>query len=356
MTSLESPTLPSDQRNAVAAEYFGKLVERHRLGATEEDIRAAFRDFIVQTEIVADEDEITSEVPPGSDSIRRVDLYTRNTYIEFKRNLIINGAIASDYIAQLDGYLLDGAKSGRGVQNGILTDGVNYLKRSIGDHLRPLPPDSQRTWNQPGQGPLVREYIRAIIDTDGADIVPSNETLTKHFGIESELLKQATALLIDAHNEHRELPTVAVKRKLWQELLQVALGQDSTGDDAQTDWLFIRHTYLTTVIALILHAHFGIDVVRQADLNPAGLLDGAMLNAQAGLKGVIESDLFQWPGEIGQTEYVRYIARKVAQFDWSHRADELAAILYQNTITPEERRRMGNTTPLAGWRRRLLTK
>ena len=341
MTSPASQPLSLDQRNAIAAEYFGKLLERHQNGDTEEDIRMAFRDFIVRTGIIADESEIKSEVPPGSDSIKRVDLYTRNTYVEFKRNLIKGGEIDAESIAQLDGYLLANAKSGWGIQNGILTDGVNYLKRSVGDHLRPLAVDSRRIYNQPGQGPLACEYIHAIINTDGADIKPSSETLTKHFGIDSELLKQATALLIDAHNEYRDHSTVAVKRKLWQELLQVALGQDSTGDPEAADWLFIRHTYLTTAIALILQAHFGINVVQQADTNPVGLLNGDTLNAYTGLKGVIESDLFQWPGEIGQTEYVRYIARKVAQFDWSHRAAELAAILYQNTITPEERRRMG---------------
>ena len=118
-----SPTPSSDQRNAVAAEYFGKLLERHQFGASESDIRMAFRDFIVQTGIIADESEIKSEVPPGADSANRVDLYARNTYIEFKRNLIIGGDIAPDYIAQLDGYLLDAAKSGWGIQNGILTDG-----------------------------------------------------------------------------------------------------------------------------------------------------------------------------------------------------------------------------------------
>lgn len=341
MTATALSALSLDQHNAVAAAYFGKLLERHQQGATEEDIRMAFRDFIIRTGIIADESEIKSEMPPGSDSIKRVDLYTRNTYVEFKRNLMIGGEIDPGAIAQLDGYLLDSAKSGWGIQNGILTDGVNYLKRSVGDHLRPLATDLRRIYNQSGQGPLVCEYIHAIINTDGADIKPGSETLTRHFGIDSELLKQATALLIDAHQEHREQPTVAVKRKLWQELLQVALGQDSTGDPDAADWLFIRHTYLTTVTALILQAHFGINVVQQAAANPAGLLNGATLNAHTGLKGVIESDLFQWPGEIGQTEYVRYIARKVAQFDWSHRAAELAAILYQNTITPEERRRMG---------------
>ena len=342
MTTAAPPQASSlDRYNAVATDYLGRLLERHNGGQSENDIRTAFRDFIIRTGIIADEREVKTEVPPATDNAGRVDMYVRNTYIEFKRNLIRAGEIDAEYVAQLDGYLMASAKSGWGIQNGILTDGLNYLKRSVGDHLRPLATEQRRSYDRAGQGPAVCEYIRAIIHTDAEDIKPGSETLTRHFGIDSDLLKQATALLIDAHNEYREHPTVAVKRKLWQELLQVALGQDSTGDPDEADWLFIRHTYLTTVTALILQAHFGINVARQAEINPAGLLNGATLNAYAGLKGVIESDLFQWPGEVGQTEYVRAIARKVAQFDWSHRAEELAAILYQNTITPEERRRMG---------------
>ena len=342
MTSTTSPA-PSylDQHNDIAAEYCGKLLDRHNGGHSESDIRIAWRDFVLRTGIVGDESAITTETPPGEGVVRRVDLRVRNTYIEFKTNIIVNGQVDSAYIAQLDGYLLDADNAGWGIQNGILTDGKHHLKRQIGDSILPGAANDLKVFDQASQGPRLWEYINGIIGTDGQDINPSAEMLTEHFGIGSDLLRQATALLLDAHRKHREHPTVAVKRKLWQELLQVALGQDSTGDPDEADWLFIRHTYLTTVTALVLQAHFGIDVVRQADTNPDGLLNGSTLNSLAGLKGVIESDLFQWPGEIGQTEYVRAIARKVAQFDWSHRAEELAAVLYQNTITPEERRRMG---------------
>ncbi len=45
MISPASQPLSLDQRNAIAAEYFGKLLERHQNGDTEEDIRMAFRDF-----------------------------------------------------------------------------------------------------------------------------------------------------------------------------------------------------------------------------------------------------------------------------------------------------------------------
>lgn len=339
---MQAPLQPAlDQHNEVAAEYLDKLLERHNNGEPEENIRLAFRDFILRTGIIADESESDAEIPPGSDSIRRVDLRVRNTYVEFKRNIVVSGRIDPGYTRQLDGYLLDSVKSGWGIQNGILTDGRHYLKRNIGDHILPLSPNAMQVFDRAGQGPRLREYLNDIIDTTAENIIPATATLTKHLGINSDLLKQATALLKDAHDAHRDNPTVAVKWKLWQELLQVALGQDSTGDPETADWLYIRHTYLTTLVALILQAHFGIDIVHQAETDPAALLNGATLNRYTGLKGVIESDLFQWPAEIGESQHIRAIARKVAQFDWTQQADELAATLYQNTISPEERRRMG---------------
>ena len=342
MTSLASPPPPSlDEHNAVAAEYFGKLLECHHGNQSENDIRTAFRDFIIRTGIIADEREVKTEVPPAVDDARRVDLYVRNTYIEFKRDLEVRSVIDPGYIKQLDDYLLASVKDGWGIQNGILTDGKRYLKRNIGDGNRPLDRNRLHTFDQSDQGPRLREYLNEILDTEAQNITPSRETLTQHLGRDSDLLKSATALLQDAHRQHRDDPTIAVKRKLWQDLLEVALGQNSTGDPDAADWLYIRHTYLTSLLGVIIQAHFGIDVVHEAATNPAALLDGSTFSTYANLKGVIESDLFQWPAEVGATQYLRAIARKVAQFNWQERPDELAAILYQNTITPEERRTMG---------------
>ena len=331
----------STELDVTAIDDLGRLLQRHNRGDSENDIRTAFRDFILHTEIIGDESEIKTEVPPATDSIKRVDMYTRNTYIEFKTNLIVNGQIEPGYISQLDGYLLEADKSGWGIQNGILTDGKHFLKRNIGESTLPLVGNLSHTFDQPKLGPRLREYLFDIINTDTRNIAPEPDMLTKHLGLGSDLLSQATALLKDTHDENRDNPTIAVKRKLWQDLLEVALGQDSTGDPDTADWLFIRHTYLTTLIALILQAHFRIDIEHVVETAPKSLINGDTLYAHSNLKGVIESDLFQWSAEIGDTEYIRAIARKVAQFDWSKRADELAAILYQNTITPEERRRMG---------------
>ena len=48
-----------------------------------------------------------------------------------------------------------------------------------------------------------------------------------------------------------------------------------------------------------------------------------------------------WPTEVGETTYLREIARAVEQFDWTQNAKEVAPTLYQNVITQEERKRLG---------------
>ena len=57
-------TAAEQSREGVARENHGKLLERHRLGASENDIRSAFRDFLVRTGIAADESGDCHRNPP----------------------------------------------------------------------------------------------------------------------------------------------------------------------------------------------------------------------------------------------------------------------------------------------------
>ena len=58
-------------------EAFGLVVERHKNGATENDIRAAFQRFL-ETAGVAALAETTTEAPPGIGNRGRMDLYVHN--------------------------------------------------------------------------------------------------------------------------------------------------------------------------------------------------------------------------------------------------------------------------------------
>ena len=107
------------------------------------------------------------------------------------------------------------------------------------------------------------------------------------------------------------------------------------------DDLFIRHTYLTAVIGMVVQASFGIDIRRMAATNPADLLIGRQFRGATGLQGVVESDFFAWPTEVGGLSLLRTLAHRVARFDWRNAPADIAAILYETVISPEVRRQLG---------------
>ena len=319
----------------------GTVIDYHNKGVSEEDIGAAFRYFVDRAGI-APFDRMHAQVRPGPDGTGRMYLYVYNTCIEFKKDILRGGTIKSEDIKQLDGYIEQLVRAGSGVRNGILTDGVNYLIRHVGTDKLPMEQgESQAVFNNPDQAPRLREYLYRVISEPATDVSPAPENLKRFFGTDSDVFRAANTMLMDAHQEHRDNPTVAVKRKLWQELLQVALGQNSANDDPEKDWLFIRHTYLSTLVSIIVQAHFGIDIEGCADNHPGNLINGRELALHTNLKGIIESDLFNWPVETGLTEYVRTIAKEVARFNWGEGSEEIAATLYQSTVTQEERKAMG---------------
>ena len=322
-------------------EAFGLVVERQKSSASENDIRHAFQRFM-ETAGVAEASEMTTERPPGVGNPGRMDLYVHNTCIEFKTNILRGGVPDPEYVDQLDGYLKSLLKAGSGVRNGILTDGVHYFLRRVGEEDLPLQKNETRSiFDRAEQAPRLREYLHSIIWVPSENISPTAENLERHFGNTSDAFLAGNLLLKEAYEAHRDDPTVAVKRRLWQDLLQVALGKDAATAGDESDWLFIRHTYITSLIAVIMQQQLLGDVAHYAAERPDALLKGHILAEQSDLHGVIDADLFTWPTEVGESTYLREIARVVEWFDWTQNAKEVAPTLYQNVITQEERKRLG---------------
>ena len=336
-------------------EAFGLVVQRQKSGASENDIRAAFQRFM-ETAGVAALAETTTERPPGIGNPGRMDLYVHNTCIEFKKDMLLYGKPNPKDIDQLDGYLESLLKAGSGVRNGILTDGVNYFLRRVGEEKLPLQQQPVMSiFEHAEQAPRLREYLHGIISAPANDVSPTAENLERLFGSKSDAFHASNLLLQEAYKGHRDDPTVAVKRRLWQDLLQVALGKDAATGGDESDWLFIRHTYITSLIAVIMQQQLLGDVARHASERPDALLKGHILAEQSDLHGVIDADLFTWPTEVEETAYLREIARVAEQFDWTQNAKEVAPTLYQNVITQEERKRLGEYyTPR--WLAREITK
>ena len=315
------------------------ILRRHNAGEVEANITTSVRDFLITTGLVKS-NEIKQENPPAQGSRRAVDLTALDTFIEFKRRIGTTGGFNPDpeNVRQLDDYLAQSQAKGR-VRMGILTDGKYWLLR----------------WPNAGPVKVALPYAFTLEDptagsrsTSGYATVPSTQrrtrsptfTIAERFGPTGPSYLRDIAALKALYTQHASSSTIKVKRQLWQNLLTAALGEIA-GTPAQLDDLFVRHTYLTAVIGMVVQASFGSDIYQLAANDPADLLYGREFRNKTGLQGVVESDFFAWPAEVGGLPLLETLARSVARFDWQKAPNNIAAILYETVIPPDERRQLG---------------
>ena len=172
------------------------------------------------------------------------------------------------------------------------------------------------------------------------NVTPTRDSIAGHFGPASLSYQRDIAALKSLYSECAAYETIRIKRRLWHDLLRTALGEIA-GSPEELDDLFVRHTYLSAVVAMVVQATFGIDIYQKAETDPADLLHGRQFHSDTGPQGVVESDFFTWPTEVGGLPFLRTLGRRVDRFDWPEAPPDVAAILYETVIPPEERRQLG---------------
>ena len=338
----EEPEMPAhlDYDDPKYAASAAQMLRRHDLGELEANITSAVRDFLIVTGL-ARSDEIVEENPPAQGSRRAVDLTALDTFIESKRRIGTGRGLDPnpENVRQLDDYLAQSEKQGR-VRMGILTDGKHWLLRwPNAGPVRAAPPYAY-TLDDPDRWITLYEWLRDHALSAEEDKQPSRDSVAEHFGPDSPSYQRDIAVLKALYDEYAGYNTIRVKRQLWQNLLTAALGEIA-GTPAQMDDLFVRHTYLSAVIGMVVQASFGSDIYGLAETDPADLLHGRDFRSKTGLQGVVESDFFAWPAEVGGLPMLRTLARRVSRFDWRGAPNDIAAILYETVIPPDERRQLG---------------
>lgn len=314
------------------------ILERHERGEAEANITSAVRDFLIATGLARAE-EIVEEKHPALGARSAVDLTALDTFIECK--IRVGTGIEPDpgNIEQLDGYLAESEKQGR-VRMGVLTDGKHWLLRWPGAGPASTAYPYAFTLEEAGRWIALYEWLRDHALSAEENKVPDRETVGEHFGPNSPAYRRDITALKALYAEHAGLPTIQVKRRLWRDLLRAALGEAARSDEEWDD-LFVRHTYLSAVVGVVVQASFGIDIYALADADPDDLLQGRQFRDKTGVPGVVESDFFAWPIEVGGRPLLRNLARRAAKFDWQKAPNDIAAILYETVIPPAERRQLG---------------
>ena len=327
-----------DPKYAAAA---AEILRRHDEGAPEANITSAVRDFLILTGL-AESQEIVEEAPPAQGSRQAVDLSALNTFIEFKRR--IGSASGFDpnskYVEQLDDYLTQSQEAGRGIRMGVLTDGRHWLLRwPNAGAVQAIPPYAFTLESADRWIPLF-EWLRDTALASRRDLLPEREVIAEAFGPNSPRYERDISALRELFRAASGTETVQVKRRLWRDLLLAALGEIASTPE-ELDDLFVRHTYLSAVIGMVVQTSFGIDIYQLSRSNPSDLLLGRRFQQTTGLSGIIESDFFAWPSEVGGQHLVKAVADRVARFNWRDAPGDIAAILYETVIPPDERRQLG---------------
>ena len=311
------------------------ILDRHEAYASEADIRAAIHSFLIETRL-AEEDDIELESAAGSG---RMDLRSSDLAIEVKRRIGERLNARQENKDQLDEYLATLEREGQPSRLGILTDGKYWLIRRPGADWNISRPYSF-VLESAEQGIPLYEWLRDESQAiEGRNIIPSEEEVKNRLG-PGPRFDRAFDDLRALYDPHREEPTVIVKRDLWHDMLAAALGI-AFAEETDIDDLFLRHTYLSAVVGMAVQSAFDIDIEREAALNPERLLRGDAFVDATSVRGVIESDFFTWPVEVGGDEWIRGIARRVARFDWVRADADIASYLYETVIPPAERKRLG---------------
>ena len=316
-------------------------MRRHDNFEAEANITTAVRDFLILTGL-AESDEIIEENPPSDGSRRAVDLTALDTFIEFKRRIGTTGGFNPDpaHVEQLDEYLELSRSAGKGVRTGILTDGRYWLLRwPNAGPVNTAVPYGFTLESPDGWLPLyewLRDSALFALDSIPAD----RASVEQYLGPQSAAYQRDIDTLSALYASAADYETIKVKRRLWFDLLRAALGEIAH-DQTALDNLFIRHTYLSLVVGMAVQASFRIDIRQVAATDPSDLLQGRRFRDATGLSGVIESDFFAWPDEVGGHDLIKTLARRVARFDWQNAPPDIAAILYETVIPPDERRTLG---------------
>ncbi len=254
----------------------------------------------------------------------RIDALFGRTLFEFKSDLRREDG---DVVARVPDYLRDRERATGQRWVAIATDGATFVAYELRDGaLARLGEHATR----PDQG----DALLAWLDSATAardDLHPDPLTVRRELGRDSLVFRRALPILEALWADLATHPEAALKRELWDGLLREVYGT-SVGDDR----LFLQHTYLTLVAKTIADRVLDLQASDAADL-----LSGRAL-AEAGIRGAVDSDFFDWPllRPAGH-DLVRRVAAQTARFRLREAEADVLKALYKSLIDPAQRHDLG---------------
>ncbi|WP_211365335.1 N-6 DNA methylase [Polyangium fumosum] len=264
---------------------------------------------------------------------KRIDVEAGLCVFEVKRDLR-KGNVRQDAEAQLAGYVASRTQEMGQRYVGVLTDGAEWrLYHLKGSALHLVSSFTVDPSKPDVEGLSV--WLEGVLATS-AKIAPTPQEITRRLGADSPGHKLDFAELYTLFAQHRDEPTVKLKRELWARLLTTAFG---TGF-IDRDELFVEHTLLVAIAEVIAHAVSGLDPTAQ-DVSAASLVTGELFT-EAQIRGVVDADFFDWIVEVPEGDrFIKVLARRLARFTWRDVEHDVLKVLYESVIDTAQRKQLG---------------
>lgn len=287
-----------------------------------DEVKAGFRQLLVD-EFAVDLDALEFErrVP----EVRgRLDALIGRTIFEAKRDLDREWP---DVARRMPDYLADREREEQQKFVGIASDGRHWVVFELNEGALA---QVGRTELDPEKAGVFLAWLDGALALKSS-LPPDPLTVRAELGQHSIAYHRAAMMLRTIWNKLRTDSNVILKRQLWADLLRTVYGRD-----ADSDALWLQHTFLVIVAKSIALAVMGL---REDD--PARLLSGEAFR-DTGINGAVESDFFDWiVADPDGVTLVRRIVAHVRRFRLIQVESDILKLLYESLIDRDERHGLG---------------
>jgi len=170
-------------------------------------------------------------------------------------------------------------------------------------------------------------------------IIPTSYDIKKRFGLKSATYVQFFEELITLHESLKSKEFFNTKFKNWAKYLEIVYGDPVDEID-----LFLRHTYLSTLVKMIVTVRLtGGKVFTQKDIPK--ILNGYFFTA-SGIDNFVEEDFFTWITHPDLENTVNKLVFKLGSeinnvYDLNKINEDVLKELYQELVDPVYRKELG---------------
>lgn len=169
-------------------------------------------------------------------------------------------------------------------------------------------------------------------------IIPTSADIQRRFGLESPTFVSIQRKLEELFHKVESFKPAVLKYESWNRYLEIVYG-----DKPNEKSLFFKHTYLSTLVKLIVHVKISGGKINEFD-EMVPILFGNTFT-QAGIKNFMEEDFFSWilslPIRKQSSKIFHSLLREILVYDLDKIDEDVLKELYQGLVDPDVRKLLG---------------